>query len=142
MRRVIQLLALPAVLLAGCYHTTIVTGQPAGSETVSTQWAPAWIDGLIPPNTVETASKCKNGVAKVETQMSFPNVLVGAITFGIFTPMQIDVTCASSSRVGVAPAGAPTVAVRDGMSKQEITRAIGIAAEISRTTHQAVYLTR
>lgn len=30
----------------------------------------------------------------VETQVSFLNQLVGALTFGIYTPMHITVTCA------------------------------------------------
>jgi hypothetical protein len=142
MRRFLSILAVPAVLLAGCYHATIQTGQPASSEVISNQWAPGWIFGLVPPSTVETAAKCKNGVAKVETQLSFLNQLVSFITFSIFTPMQIDVTCASSSRVGALPAGAATVAVRDNMTAAEMEHAIGVAAEIARSTHQAVYLTR
>ena len=142
MRRLLAILATPAVLLAGCYHATIVTGQPASSEVISQPWAQSWIAGLIPPNTVETASKCRNGVAKVETQHSFLNWLVGGITFGIFTPMQIDVTCASSSKVSAIPAGARTLAVRDDMNAQELARVIETAATISRSTHEAVYLTR
>ena len=142
MRRFVSTLALPALLLAGCYHATISTGQPAGSETISEPFATGWIYGLIPPATVETAAKCKNGVAKVETQYSFLNWLVGAITFGIYTPMQIDVTCASSSRVGALPANAKTVSVRNDMSAADLTKAIETAAEISRATREAVYLVR
>ncbi len=142
MKRIIAAVALPAVLLTGCYHASIVTGQPAGSEVISQPFATGWIYGLIPPATVETASKCRNGVARVETQYSFLNWLVGAVTFGIYTPMQIDVTCASSSKVSALPAAARTVAVRNDMSAAEMTTALEIAAELSRTTHEAVYLVR
>jgi hypothetical protein len=138
----IAALAVPAFLLAGCYHATITTGQPASSEVISEPWALGWIYGLVPPSTVETAAKCRNGVAKIETQHSFLNSIVGGITFGIFTPMQIDVTCASSSKVGAIPAGARTVAVRDDMTSAERAHAIETAAAISRATHEAVYLTR
>jgi hypothetical protein len=34
-------------------------------------------------------------VAKVETERSFLNGLVGAITWNIYTPMHVLVTCAS-----------------------------------------------
>ncbi len=40
------------------------------------------------------ASRCPNGVARVETQQSFVNGLVAWITFFIYTPMTIMVTCA------------------------------------------------
>ena len=43
----------------------------------------------MPPSTIETAQKCPNGVAKVETQQSFGNQLVGFLTLGIYTPMDI-----------------------------------------------------
>lgn len=49
---------------------------------------------LLPPSMVSTAERCPNGVAKVETQQSFVNQLVGFLTLGIYTPMQIKVTCA------------------------------------------------
>jgi hypothetical protein len=34
--------------------------------------------------------------AKVETQLSFVNQLVSFLTLGIYTPMQIEVTCAAA----------------------------------------------
>lgn len=140
MRKLLSTLAVAAVVTTGCYHATVVTGLPASSETVSQQWAAAWIDGLVPPSTVESASKCRNGVAKVETQMSFTNMLVGMITFGIFTPMQIDVTCASSNRMGALPGNAKTVAVKNDASRQELEGALAQAIELSRKSDQPVYL--
>ncbi|MGI8548608.1 MAG: Bor/Iss family lipoprotein [Gemmatimonadaceae bacterium] len=53
--------------------------------------------GLVPPATIETAAKCTNGVARVETQSSFLNMVASTLTFGIYTPMQLDVTCAACS---------------------------------------------
>ena len=86
---------LAAFALTGCYHAVIETGRPAGSEVITQKWANSFIYGLVPPAMVNTASRCPNGVAKVETQHSFLNGLVAAITWGIYTPIQIDVTCAS-----------------------------------------------
>ena len=83
-----------AVVLSGCYHTTVDTGLPPGTQTLEREWASAWIVGLVPPAVVETASRCPNGVARMETQISFLNGLVGILTFGIFTPMTLTVTCA------------------------------------------------
>lgn len=81
-------------LTSACYHATIDTGLTPSTQTLEKAWASGWIYGLVPPSPVETAQKCPNGVAKVETQLSFANQLVSFLTLGIYTPMEIKVTCA------------------------------------------------
>jgi hypothetical protein len=83
-----------AMLGTGCYHATVETGLAPSPQTVEKAWASGWLYGLVPPSTVETQQKCPKGVSKVETQLSFPNMLASAITFSIYTPMSIKVTCA------------------------------------------------
>jgi hypothetical protein len=95
MRR-LATIAVAAMLCAGCYHAVIETGATPSTVTVSRGWAAGWIDGLVPPSTTSTQAKCANGVAKVETQTSFPNMLANFVTLGIYSPMQIDVTCAAA----------------------------------------------
>lgn len=80
--------------LGGCYHATVETGARPSAVTYEKSFASSWIGGLVPPSTVSTASQCTSGVARVETQLSFVNMLVGGLTFGIYTPMHIKVTCA------------------------------------------------
>ena len=94
-----RLLVVPIVILlsVGCYHATVDTGLPPSNEQIKKSFASSWIAGLIPPSTVETASKCPNGVAQVDTQLSFVNQIVGMLTLGIYTPMEIVVTCAARS---------------------------------------------
>ncbi len=92
-----SLLALFALVAAtGCYHATIETGRPLSPQTVEKPWAHGFIGGLVPPTTVETASKCPNGVARVETKHSFPNMLASFLTGGIYTPISIKATCAAT----------------------------------------------
>jgi hypothetical protein len=79
---------------AGCYHATVETGLTPSPQTVENRWASSFIFGLVPPKTISTQAKCANGVAKVETQLSFLNQLVGALTLGIYTPMDVRATCA------------------------------------------------
>ena len=56
MKRCGEMLVMLAVLaLAGCYHATIETGLPPSSQTVEDNFADAWVYGLVPPKTVETA---------------------------------------------------------------------------------------
>jgi hypothetical protein len=93
MRRALTLVTL-AVLTSGCYHATINTGRPASTTVIKKPWAAGWIAGLVPPATLETAQQCPSGVSSVETQLTFPNQLVSFLTFSIFTPMSITVTCA------------------------------------------------
>jgi|SRR5579859_7404315 len=96
--RPIAAIACAALLVstAACYHATIDTGLSPSTTIVEKPWAPSFIDGLVPPSTLETQAKCgARGVATVETQLSFLNLVVGAVTFGIFTPMSIKVTCAA-----------------------------------------------
>ena len=91
--------------LAACYHATIETGLTPSTQVLERKWASGWIYGLVPPKTVETASRCPDGVAKVETQLSFLNQLVNILTLGIYTPMDIRVTCALPAGAS-APQGA------------------------------------
>ena len=81
----------------GCFHAQVTTGLTPGPTVIEQSFASGWIYGLVPPSTVNAASQCPNGVARVETKLSFVNQLVTAITFGIYSPMHITVTCAAAT---------------------------------------------
>jgi hypothetical protein len=87
--------------------------------------------GLVPPETVETASECTNGVAKIETRLSFLNQLVGLLTIGIYTPMSIKVTCAAAENGGSASSSTPRIELEEGATTAQRQRAIGHAARLS-----------
>jgi Bor protein len=87
--------AVSLLVLCGCYHATVETGATPSTVVIDKSFASSWIYGLVPPETVTTSSKCPNGPAKIETQHTFVNQLVGFLTLGIYTPMQIKVTCAA-----------------------------------------------
>lgn len=92
MRRA-TLIATILLLSGACYHATMETGAVPTSTVIEKEWANSFIYGLVPPETISSAEQCKNGVAKVETELSFLNGLVAALTAGIYTPMHIRVTC-------------------------------------------------
>ncbi len=105
-------LAIILMAVVGCYHATIDTGATPSPIVIREAFASSWVFGLVPPKTVETARRCQSGVATVETRLSFLNQLVGFLTLGIFTPMEIVVTCAapgSASHSGTS--GAPVMHV-------------------------------
>jgi len=110
------------VLVGACYHVTITTGLPSNGQTIEKPWAAGFIYGLVPPAEIETAAKCPGGVAKVETQQSFLNGLVSGLTFGIFTPWDIKVSCAGRA----AAANGHTI---DGSSFTDVAHAIEAASD-------------
>lgn len=127
------------VALSGCYHATIETGLPPGNQTLEKPWASGWVFGLVPPSTVETASRCPNGVARVETHLSFVNQLVALITGYIYTPMTIRVTCAGPG-TSMEEAERSQLMIKDGANLEEKQRAIRDAAELSAREGQPVLI--
>ena len=71
-----------ALTTLACFHATIETGLTPSTKVLEQKFASSWIYGLVPPKTVETASRCPDGVAKVETQLSFLNQVVHLLTLG------------------------------------------------------------
>jgi hypothetical protein len=114
-------LVLPA---AGCYHAIVDTGRPSSGQMIENNWAHSFLWGLVPPETVETATQCPNGVARVETIHSFLNQLASAVTWGIYSPMTIRVSCASGDdddaedvEALLVPATATDVQRNDAMNR-------------------------
>jgi hypothetical protein len=93
------LLAAAAIILGGlssaCYHVTVVTGAPAAPQTIDKEWQNSFVYGIVPPPELSATTACTRGVASVETERSFLNGLVSALTWSLYTPMHTKVTCAS-----------------------------------------------
>ena len=122
-------LIVPALLLAGCYHATVETSRPPSGVVVERPWAHSFIGGLVPPSAVEVTDRCPNGVARVDSELSFLNLVVGALTGGIYTPMSIRVQCAAAPGPGALLEGGddPLAALQE-------------AADLSRETSEAVFV--
>lgn len=114
----------------GCYHATVETGATPSTQRVTKGFASGWIYGLVPPSTVETAARCPNGAARIETKISFVNGLVSLLTLSIYSPMSIEVTCAAASGAGENA----TPVIRAGGSAEERKEAVDEAA---RRSHEA-----
>lgn len=133
-------LAVVLLFTSACYHARIETGLTPSTQVVEKTFAASWIYGLVPPNTVAVAKDCGNGVAIVETELSFVNQLVGALTLGIYTPMHIKVTCASSAKMGALNSSAEKLTIASAASEQEILDAFTLAAERTVASKQPVYI--
>ena len=127
------------LVLAGCYHATVETGLAPSNTVISEPFASAWVYGLVPPSTVSTAAKCPDGVAIVETQLSFVNQLVGFLTLGIYTPMEIKVTCAAKSMAMIHGQN-PDIIVPQGASIEETRQLYMKAAEMAVASNKPVYV--
>ena len=90
---------LPAVLLAfsstACFHQVVQTGRPPGPTIVDRAWVPTYLWGLVAAEPIDVRPECPSGVAVIETEQSFLNGLVGALSFSLYTPLHVNVTCAS-----------------------------------------------
>ena len=83
-------------LLCGCYRITVITGAPpATTQVVDKPWQNSFVYGLVPPPELNTKEQCPQGFGIVQTERSFLNGLVGALTYSIYTPMHAKVTCAT-----------------------------------------------
>ncbi len=126
------------LMMTGCYHAQITTGLEASNEVYKKAWATSFIAGLIPPDMIDATEHCSNGVAKVETRHSFLNLVAQAVTFSIFSPMEITVTCATSS-AGIS-VGEKSLDLAANSSDEIKQNTYSQAVEISAKTHQPVYI--
>jgi len=133
MRMMRMCAALSLLAASGCYHATIETGLAPSADTVTVPWAHGFVFGLVPPSPVSSASKCKSGVAKVETQLSFVNMLASFVTFSLYTPMTITVTCSTGQRASLD--STPTLKV--GSDQQA---SVQQAVDLARESGKPVYL--
>lgn len=81
------------ILSTSCYsYTTIVGKGPQTNESVS-KWNTYFIDGLI-KGTQVNAKDLAGGAEdySVTTKLSFGNMLVSGLTFGIYSPNTVIVT--------------------------------------------------
>jgi hypothetical protein len=86
-----------SVALAGCFHVTVTAGpQPTAATTVvDVPFSHSFVYGLVPPPEINVKDKCPGGVSKVETKQSFVNGLVSFLTWSLYTPVHVTVTCSS-----------------------------------------------
>jgi len=134
-----RLLPLLGFLAAvGCYHATINTATSPGTKVIDKPWTASWLFGLVPPATVNAAAECGTGVARVETQHSFLNYLVGGLTLGIYTPISIKVTCAAGR--GGGSAGESSLGVREDAPPAVFESVFAAAAEEAVSSREPVYV--
>ena len=86
-----------AASTGACYRNVIETGRPAGTTTIERPFTSTFLFGLVPAAEINTAAQCPQGVARVQTEATVVNSLVAIVTFGIYTPRSVTITCASGT---------------------------------------------
>ena len=84
-----------ALLSTGCFHQKVHSGLTPSETIVEKEFVATWLWGIVPAEPIDVRQQCPSGVATVETQQSFLNGLVGALTLGIYSPQRLLVTCAA-----------------------------------------------
>jgi hypothetical protein len=96
--RIASVLLIPilAFAISGCYSAQVTTDKQPSNQVIEKPWATGFVAGLATPGAqIDAAQQCSNGVAMVETQVSFLNQLATAVTFNLYSPMSVTVTCAA-----------------------------------------------
>lgn len=101
-----SLLALTALCCAtGCYTTTIRSGRPINPQPVMQQdgdevieydgkWHHGFIAGMVEVGGNYNLDRiCPQGWAEIKTETSFVNVVVTAVTMGVYTPQSVTIKC-------------------------------------------------
>jgi hypothetical protein len=88
-------LAVVVLTSTACFHETVHSGLTPATTVIEKQFVATWIWGIVPAEPIDTRQTCPSGVATVETQQTFLNGLVGALTLGIYSPQHVRITCAS-----------------------------------------------
>lgn len=129
-------------LVSGCYNAKVTTGAQPSAQTVENKWAHSFINGLVPPSVVNVAQECSSGVAMVETKLSFLNMVAAAVTFSIYSPMTVTVTCAAGSAVTPDDVRVVELDMSRGAPDFEagMQKALSDAARTSRDEQQPVYI--
>jgi hypothetical protein len=124
--------------LTGCYHAQITTGLEASNEVYQEAWATSFIGGLVPPSIVNAEQHCSNGVARVETRLSFLNMVATLVTFNLYSPMEITVTCASASADNYS--GEEVIELAKNSAQEDVIETFNKAAELSASEEKAIYV--
>ncbi len=124
---VLPLLLIACLGLTGCYQAKVTTNRSDGGKVVKKKWAPSFIYGLVPAK-IDVSNQCPNGIASAERKFNFGNMLVSQITFGIFLPQTVKVTCASGGAMSdAAPAQNPKFTLSKNASRQTIQSTLSTA---------------
>ena len=106
-----SLLLWAAMLLPGCYTTTIHSGLPASPATVAYdhRWHHGLFSGIAELSSPYDLSQvCPQGWSEIETEQSFLNGLLAMIGQG-YSPQTVTIRCAAQPQAAAAAVPPPAM---------------------------------
>lgn len=86
--------SLLALAFSACATQTIrFTNDYSSSPANLEKSQPFFISGLGQTQEIQASTVCKRGFDRVETKQTVMDVLLGVVTFGIYTPRTLAVYC-------------------------------------------------
>jgi hypothetical protein len=116
----IAALLLAITLAAGCYRTSVTVQGGGGTVPMAydAKWHHGAVWGLVDISSPHNLNEiCPGGTATIYTKTSFLNGLVQAITFSLYNPQEVTITCSGGG--GAAPAAAPEAAPLEAAPEAE-----------------------
>lgn len=95
----VAILAILAVLSSGCATQNYLLGSTTAPNSTATaeldKMQNFFVGGIAQEQTVDAAQVCsgQRNIHSVQTQDSVVNILLSAVSFGIYTPRQLRVFC-------------------------------------------------
>ena len=134
------LMLVMSISFISCYNASVITDKTPSDVIIEEPWALSFVFGLIPPATIDASEKFKNGIAKVETELSFLNQLVSGLTGGLVTPMHITVTCAVADLGNLNTTQINLFTVNKGSELNEIQETFKQAADQAVLSRKEAYV--
>lgn len=95
MKKVLAALLASTVVLTGCMTQTATLKPNTATTPTFEETQSFFISGIGQSKTINAVKICggQDKIAKVESFWSAPNILLGAVTLGIYTPRTARVYC-------------------------------------------------
>ncbi|CAI0848656.1 Bor protein [Serratia rubidaea] len=85
-----------AMTVTGCAQQTFTMKNQTVAAPKQTTTHHFFVSGIGQKKTIDAAAVCGGAdkVVRTEVQQTFPNILLGVVTFGIYTPREARIYCA------------------------------------------------
>jgi hypothetical protein len=92
------LVLIGALASAGCFTTTVRSGQPPAEAPAGWQqrWHSGWLLGAIEASGPhDLAEACPHGWSQIDTSTDPSQALITLLTLGVYAPQTVTVVCAA-----------------------------------------------
>lgn len=132
---------LAIILYAGC--ATVDMRRPLGEKTMTIEskgWGVWFLSHKIASEVIQAQNQCSNGIAKIEATQTFGSIVGSIITLGLYSSMEITVTCAADDMSSEGVDSESVVTVHPGSDDQEIMDAFGQAVDMAVANERPAYV--